>query len=67
MERSILLYFLKNFIRVGLKRKGILLVFSCLALLLTSSLLIKLVEPSGSALTHFDQALWWSIVTSTTV
>lgn len=32
-----------------------------------SSLLIKLVEPSESALTHFDQALWWSIVTSTTV
>ena len=62
-----MLYFLKNFIRVGLKRKGILLVFSYLALLLTSSLLIKLVEPSGSALTHFDQALWWSIVTSTTV
>ncbi|MCK5349907.1 MAG: NAD-binding protein [Desulfobacula sp.] len=62
-----MLYFLKNLFSAGLKRKGILLVFAYLALLLTSSLLIKLVEPSGSALTHFDQALWWSIVTSTTV
>ncbi|MCD4720627.1 MAG: NAD-binding protein [Desulfobacula sp.] len=62
-----LLYFLKNMIRAGLKRKGISLVFAYLALLLISSLLIKLVEPFDSALTHFDQALWWSIVTSTTV
>lgn len=62
-----MLYFLKNLIRVGLRRKGISLVFAYLALLLISSLLIKLVEPSGSALTRFDQALWWSIVTSTTV
>ncbi len=38
-----------------------------LALLILSSVLIQLVEPAGSALTRFDQALWWSIVTSTTV
>ncbi len=38
-----------------------------LTLLILSSVLIQLVEPSGSALTRFDQALWWSIVTSTTV
>ena len=52
---------------MGLRRKGISLVFAYLALLMISSLLIKLVEPSDSALTRFDQALWWSIVTSTTV
>ncbi len=62
-----MLYFLKNMISVGLKRKGISLACAYLVLLLISSLLIKLVEPSDSALTHFDQALWWSIVTSTTV
>ena len=67
MGICILLYFLKNMIRVGLRRKGISLVLAYLALLLISSLLIKLVEPSDSALTRFDQALWWSIVTSTTV
>ncbi|MCP4721408.1 MAG: potassium channel protein, partial [Desulfobacteraceae bacterium] len=36
-------------------------------LLLISSILISLVEPVETALTSFDQALWWSIVTSTTV
>jgi voltage-gated potassium channel len=61
------LYLLKNMIRVGLRRKGISLIFAYLTLIMISSLLIKLVEPSGSALTRFDQALWWSIVTSTTV
>jgi len=62
-----LVYFIKNLIRLGLKRKGVSLVFAYLALLIISSLLIKLVEPAGSALTHFDRALWWSIVTTTTV
>ncbi|MBU8849996.1 MAG: NAD-binding protein, partial [Desulfobacterales bacterium] len=52
---------------MGLRRKGVSLVFAYMLLLLISSLLIKFVEPSDSALTHFDQALWWSIVTSTTV
>jgi voltage-gated potassium channel len=67
MEICVLLYFLKKIIRTGLKRKGVILVFAYLLLLLVSSLLIKLVEPADSALTNFDQALWWSIVTSTTV
>jgi len=62
-----LLYFLKNLLRAGLRRKGILLVFAYLTLLLISSLLITFVEPPDSGLIHFDQALWWSIVTSTTV
>lgn len=62
-----MIHFLKQLIRAGLKRKGVSLVLAYLTLLLISSLLIKLVEPTGSSLTRFDQALWWSIVTSTTV
>lgn len=62
-----MLYFIKSIFRVGLKRKGVTLVFAYLALLLISSVSITLVEPSDSGLAHFDQALWWSIVTSTTV
>ncbi len=61
------MYLLKNMIRVGLRRKGISLVLAYLAVLMISSLLIQFVEPQGSALTRFDKALWWSIVTSTTV
>jgi len=52
---------------MGLKRQGIFIVFAYLALLILSSLLITVVEPPDSALTRFDQALWWSVVTSTTV
>ena len=62
-----MIYFLKNIFRAGLKKKGMSLVVAYIALLLTSCLLIQIVEPQDSALTHFDQALWWSIVTSTTV
>ncbi|SDU52940.1 ion channel [Desulfobacula phenolica] len=62
-----MIYFIKYLIRVKLKGKGIYLVFAYMLLLLISSLLITLVEPADSALTHFDQALWWSVVTSTTV
>lgn len=67
METCVLIYFFKNLLRVGLRRRGISLVLAYMALLLISSLLIKIVEPPDSALTRFDQALWWSIVTSTTV
>lgn len=59
--------FIKMIIKAGLRRKGSLLVSVYMGLLLISSLLITAVEPQNSALTHFDQALWWSIVTSTTV
>ncbi len=52
---------------MGLKRKGFSLVLAYMGLLVLSSLLIQLVEPVNSALTQFDQALWWSIVTTTTV
>ena len=62
-----MIHFIRLIISTGLKRKGATLVFAYLTLLLISSLLIKIVEPPDSALTSFDQALWWSIVTSTTV
>jgi len=62
-----LIYFLKAIFRAGIKRKGITLVTVYMMLLLVSSILITLVEPVGTALTRFDEALWWSIVTSTTV
>ncbi len=62
-----MLYFIKNILRAGFKRKGVSLVFAYLALLLISSVSITLVEPPDSGLAHLDQALWWSIVTSTTV
>ncbi len=62
-----MIYFLKAIIRAGLKRRGITLVTIYMLLLLVSSFLITLAEPSGTALTRFDEALWWSIVTSTTV
>jgi voltage-gated potassium channel len=42
-------------------------VMAYMFLLLISSILITLVEPAGTDLTQLDQALWWSIVTSTTV
>ncbi len=62
-----MIHFIKQLIRVGLKRQGVSLILAYLALLLLSSILIRWVEPSDSGLAHFDQALWWSIVTSTTV
>lgn len=62
-----LLILIRNMIRESLKRKGILLVGAYLSLLVVSSLMIMLVEPSDTPLTRFGQAMWWSIVTSTTV
>ena len=44
-----------------------MLVLAYLTLLVTSSVLISWVEPESSGLSQFDAALWWSIVTSTTV
>lgn len=62
-----MLHLIKSLIRAGLRRRGTVLVVAYLILLAVSSGLIALVEPEGSALTRLDQALWWSIVTSTTV
>lgn len=42
----------------------------CLAyflIILLSAFLVSLVEPQGTALKNFWEAIWWSIVTSTTV
>ncbi|MEN8211277.1 MAG: ion channel [Thermodesulfobacteriota bacterium] len=58
---------LKNLIKATKKRKGIFLILAYLALMLLSSLMISIVEPVGTPLTSFWTALWWSIVTSTTV
>ena len=62
-----MIHFIKQLIRTGIKRKGVSLVLAYLGLLLCSSLMIQMVEPPDSQLARFDQALWWSIVTSTTV
>ncbi|MEH0020941.1 MAG: ion channel [Desulfobacter sp.] len=58
---------IKALIRAGFKHRGVVIVTAYMLLLTVSSILIAVVEPEGSALTHMDQALWWSIVTSTTV
>lgn len=62
-----MLYMIKALIRAGFKHRGVVIVTAYMLLLTVSSILIAVVEPEGSALTHLDQALWWSIVTSTTV
>lgn len=59
--------YFKKFIKTWTKRKGLSLILAYLLLLLVSSLLVSIVEPSGTALKNFGNALWWSIVTSTTV
>ncbi|MCP4024345.1 MAG: potassium channel protein [Desulfobacteraceae bacterium] len=62
-----MLYFIKQLVKPVLKRKGFSLILAYMLLLALSSFSITLVEPKESALTHLGQALWWSIVTSTTV
>ncbi len=63
----LVLHLIKTLLRSGLKYRGIVLVSAYMGLLLLSSILITLAEPDGTPLTQLDQALWWSIVTSTTV
>ena len=62
-----MIHFIKSLMRAGFRRRGVVLVTAYMALLACSSLLITLVEPAGTELARLDQALWWSIVTSTTV
>ncbi len=62
-----MLYFIKTLLRSGLRYRGFVLISAYMGLLVLSSILITLVEPDGTPLAHLDQALWWSIVTSTTV
>ena len=56
-----------HFLRSKLQRQGAYLILAYMSLLLISSVLITLVEPPDSGLSQLDAALWWSIVTSTTV
>ena len=60
-------HLIKAMIRAGFRHRGALLVIAYMLLLLASTGLITLVEPDDSALARPAQALWWSIVTSTTV
>ncbi len=60
-------HMIKSLIRAGLQHRGVTIVSAYMVLLVVSSILIAAVEPEGSALAQLDQALWWSIVTSTTV
>lgn len=60
-------HLIKSLIRAGFQHRGMVLVSAYMILLAVSSILITLTEPDDSALTQLDQALWWSIVTSTTV
>ena len=62
-----MIYFIKALIQSSLRRRGISLVIAYMGLLLVSALLIMAVEPADSGLDTFTDALWWGIVTSTTV
>ncbi|WP_320041895.1 ion channel [uncultured Desulfobacter sp.] len=62
-----MIHWIRALLRAGLHRRGITLVFAYMILLAASTGLICLAEPADSALNHPGQALWWSIVTSTTV
>ena len=60
-------HWINALVRAGFKNRGITLVFAYMVLLAASSGLICMAEPPGSALSNPGEALWWSIVTSTTV
>jgi len=62
-----LIFFLRRVFKVALKRQVTSLAIIYVLLLLTSSLLVMLAEPAESALTSFTDAVWWAVVTSTTV
>nr|WP_320189970.1 ion channel [uncultured Desulfobacter sp.] len=62
-----MIHWLKIIFRVGSQSRGMTLVFAYMILLAASTGLICIAEPADSALNHPGQALWWSIVTSTTV
>jgi voltage-gated potassium channel len=62
-----MIHWIKLILRNGFKSRGTTLVFAYMMLLTASTGLICIAEPAESALNHPGQALWWSIVTSTTV
>ncbi|MDC3237375.1 ion channel [bacterium] len=58
---------IKNLVKATKKRKGLFLVLAYLFLMFFTSVIISIIEPSGTPLKSFWNALWWSVVTSTTV
>jgi len=62
-----MIHWIQALLRAGFQSRGVTLVFAYMMLLVASTGLICIAEPSNSALNHPGQALWWSIVTSTTV
>ena len=60
-------HWIKALLRAGFQNRGTTLIFAYMLLLAASTGLICIAEPSGTALNSPGQALWWSIVTSTTV
>ena len=62
-----MIFFIKRVIKEALRRQGFSLVVIYVLLLVVSSLLVMAVEPAESALAIFSNAMWWSVVTSTTV
>jgi len=65
-----MIHLIQFFLKKIKHQSGYALSKLCLAyflLIALSSLTVSLIEPEGSALTDFWEAVWWSIVTSTTV
>ncbi len=62
-----MIFFIKRMMKEVQRRQGISLVVIYVLVLIVSSLLVMSVEPAESALTSFANAMWWSVVTSTTV
>lgn len=63
-RRGSVIFFLKKILREAVRRQGVSLIGLYVALLLLSSLLVMAAEPE---IGDFGDALWWSVVTSTTV
>ncbi len=61
------MHLFRSLLRAGFRHRGMVLVTAYMVLLACSSFLISMAEPVGTPLARLDQALWWSIVTSTTV
>ena len=62
-----MIFFIKRMVKEAFRRRGISLVVIYVLVLIASSLLVMAVEPEESALISFSNAMWWSVVTSTTV
>ena len=69
MRVSFVIHVIQLFLKLRQKAgyTSIQLVLAYFLLILLSSFMVSLVEPPGTALKSFWEAMWWSIVTSTTV